>query len=1237
MKRRRITSLILSIALVITMFYGAVPVQAAEEQQTADSGQQTAGQGASSADLRLMYTTDIHGQVTNLNYQTSKTLSRGLNKVYTLIKQARSEAGSNYLTFDTGDCIMDYTTNYIYNQDSEALQPIYSALAAMDYDAITLGNHDFDFGYDYIVSQLEMSGMMDKVVLSNVTSAINGEYVFGSQNRIIDKKVTDKNGKEHIVRVGLFGVTPPSMSGKTENLKNFLTSEDILAAAEREVASLKKQGADIVIALAHSGFGTENPAKRAASVGYAMTKIDGLDVILGGHEHIYFPKENKNAVQYSLPGVDKETGLVNGKRLMVLQDSARALGVVDLHLSFDENGKVVLNGSDYEIRKTTASTITDPDITSIMDYWGSELSAYSSQQIGRLKDGVRWTNYEALMEQDKIMQVVQDAQIAYASNYIANSAPQYKGYPIVSVARYAKYGSESGEDYSDVTGDLRNGNLDSFSAYKKYINLYEITGKQLREWLEWSTVAYQTINTSKDSDWNDLVVDQYIKETGENSLITQSALVDWNRLFRIKGVEYTINPSEEPRYNYTGKFTNDTHRITSLTYNGVAVNDDQRFVVVTEQLLPSLQTDATAGIKDQLISKSYVLLQEIVKRYLADRYVLGDIDVEADQNWKLELPDNYKFIMVSGVNAESVLSKRDWYDGLYDTAGKFGYYKCTYHKKQDEKDTSVPNVVLASSNKEITNKPVTISVHANDISGIAEMKYYNGRADLNDPVWAASSAALVVTDGAIQADTNGAYSVYVKDGAGNATVEQIAVTNINPELLDKPTMKKVDNNDVIVYGTGAKGMKICIRSGSKIFTDTVDVDGEYEVGITPQKAKTKLYAYIEDSTGRKSSECMVTVKRAGPNCPKVTSLKNNSDILKGNTNDTNSMKVYAVIDNNVYVSKSLGKGYYVNCKKYDKKKKIILTDITMKKNGNFTISIPNQYSDTKVKVFTVDKLGRASRGRSSSVERVAPDRAAIYPICSGEKYVYGYIPNDTECRVTVKTADGKSHTGKSDGNGYYSVFTGRIKADDKIQVYAKDTSGSKNKSYISEKTVQTVSSLYKSKRDLKLKIDKVTDKSTVLSGDSTQPGTKIYLVSAYNSKKGETDNEGEYQIKLDSRQPVNSLVYVIIRAEKGYIKSMRCRRVVLGAPEQPKISGRLTAGQTRVAVRAKEKCTAMLKVNKKQYNRSSMSYDSKNKEYIYTFAVKRLYKYQKVKAILKNAAGRTVGNWITVKGKPKKK
>lgn len=180
-------------------------------------------------------------------------------------------------------------------------------------------------------------------------------------------------GTELTVKVGIIGETTPSLSTRTEGYKNKLVTEDIVENAKKQAAALKEQGADIIIVLAHSGFGTETPSARSADTAYALTKIDGVDVVLAGHDHIDFPVKNKQDVHYTLPGVDKETGLVNGKRLVMVRDSCRGIGVVDLNLKLDSNNKPVIDNSSYEIRKVTEATEANPDITATMSVWDAKL------------------------------------------------------------------------------------------------------------------------------------------------------------------------------------------------------------------------------------------------------------------------------------------------------------------------------------------------------------------------------------------------------------------------------------------------------------------------------------------------------------------------------------------------------------------------------------------------------------------------------------------------------------------------------------------------------------------------------------------------------------------------------------------------------------------------------------------------------------------------------------------------
>lgn len=1203
-----------------------------KEEAQAATGAAVGSTLSSQGNLRLIFTTDIHGQVVNYDYQTGKILNRGLNKVYTMIQSARSEAGDSYFTFDLGDSVMDFNSDYIYSQDTESLQPVYNAMSIINYDAITLGNHDFDFGYDYIVNQLEMSGLMEKCVLGNVHSSINGDSVFGVENKIIEKQIMSETGEQLTVKVGIVGETTPSLSTRSEAYKNKLVTEDIVENAKKQVASLKEQGADIIVVLAHSGFGTDTPSARSADTAYALTKIDGVDVVLAGHDHIDFPVKDKNDVHYTLPNVDKDTGLVNGKRLVMVRDSCRGIGVVDLKLKKDGD-KVVIDNSSYEIRKVTEAIEGNQDIANTMSAWDAKLKEYCQKQVGNIADGQRWDNYDALIESNEIMQTVHNAQIEYASNYIMNDAPEYKDYPIVSITRYTKYGSDSGADFADLSGTVVEGNADSFANYHRYVYIYKMTGQQLKEWMEWSASIYQTVNTSSVENWNNIFISDYVKKEGGNSLVQEECLSEWNRFFQFEGIEYKIDLMAAPRYDYDGNKINDTNRIKDVTRNGVPVGDEDNFILVTDKIVAGIQSQANIGIVQQVVSKSHVILQDIVLDYLAKKALLGNLEVTVNHNWELLLPDNYKFMLVTGAGAGNEILNKEWCESLYGNLAETNYYKCHY-TGSNKADTDAPGVVLSSDNTAETNTPINISVIANDKSGIKTMKYaYGVFNSKDDEVWTtvATGGAINIEGNVFEASKSGVYSVYVEDGAGNVSIEKIAVTNINPEILVTPTVNKIDNNDAKITGMAEPNLKIYVTTDKYLYDGKVGVDGSFSVTIPPQKAKKKLSVYVEDNTGRTSNAATVVVKRAGPNCPTITSAKNNGTTIEGLTHDTN-VKIFAVIGEKVYVSKSLGTSYYTGCKKYDENLTIKTTDIEIKDTGAYSVTIPNQYAGTEVKVFSVDKLGRVSHARKRAIKKVAPNRTTLYEIFDVERYIYGYVPDGNNCSVALNIGN-KTYDADTDEEGYFTASVGVLSAGSSITVYAYNDSGDTvKKGYPSTYTVDAAKDAYTQRREVGIHIDKVTDKDKKVSGKWTETDSKIYICAGNREYVTTTDEDGKYSVDISTRLSIGSPVYVMSRSTKGDIKGMRRFNVIKGAPIAPVVVGSINTTTKYVEAYTKENCKLVLKVGPKTYVKNSGAYNKSTNRYYYTFNITTPRAGATIRAYAHNEAGITRSNNVkTVK------
>src|SRR5690606_39140012 len=139
-----------------------------------------AAEKGQTVEMRIIGTTDIHGQLNSTDYELNVDYSNGgIARVFDLIQKTKAELPKeNTITLDAGGTLFDYTTEYLFSKYYNEIQPIYKAMAMVGYDAITLGNHDFDYGYEYILKQLNGTGLMDITVVSNVTDSKTGEHPF---------------------------------------------------------------------------------------------------------------------------------------------------------------------------------------------------------------------------------------------------------------------------------------------------------------------------------------------------------------------------------------------------------------------------------------------------------------------------------------------------------------------------------------------------------------------------------------------------------------------------------------------------------------------------------------------------------------------------------------------------------------------------------------------------------------------------------------------------------------------------------------------------------------------------------------------------------------------------------------------------------------------------------------------------------------------------------------------------
>ena len=262
---------------------------------------------AATVDLRIIETTDLHGNMMNYDYFKDQYIDTfGLAKTANLIHQAREEVKNSVLV-DNGDLIQgspmaDYALNKGLNKGD--IHPVYKALNTLDYVVGNIGNHEFNFGLDFL--QKSLAGANFPYVNANVYDAKSNKPFF-KQYIILDKKVVDREGKQHSIKIGYIGFVPPQiMQWDKLNLEGKVIVKDITETAKKLVPEMKEQGADIIVAIPHSGVSAEPYKALAENSVYYLTQVEGINAIMFGHSHGVFPSEDFK----SLPNTDINTCLL---------------------------------------------------------------------------------------------------------------------------------------------------------------------------------------------------------------------------------------------------------------------------------------------------------------------------------------------------------------------------------------------------------------------------------------------------------------------------------------------------------------------------------------------------------------------------------------------------------------------------------------------------------------------------------------------------------------------------------------------------------------------------------------------------------------------------------------------------------------------------------------------------------------------------------------------------------------
>ena len=577
--------------------------------------------GKHDVDLRIVATTDVHSFLTDFDYyKDAPTEKFGFTRAASLIRQARSEVKNSVLV-DNGDLIQgnpiaDYQAAQGYKEGKS--NPAVDCLNAMHYEVGTLGNHEFNYGLDYLADCIKQAKF--PIVNANVVK-VGTEEPYFTPYVIQEKSVVDNHGKTHKLKIGYIGFVPPQiMVWDKANLQGKVETRDIVKTAQKYVPEMKKKGADIVVALAHTGPSDEPYQEGAENSAFYLADVPHIDAVIFGHSHRLFP--NKEFAKS--PNADIVNGTVKGVPESMAGYWANNISVVDLGLTEHKGKWIVTSGKAvlrpiYDAENKKALAENDPEITALLKPVHEATRKFVSQPIGKATDNMY--SYLALVQDDPTIQIVNQAQKAYVEK-VAPSVAAMAGLPILSAGAPFKAGGRKNDPtgYTEVNkGELTFRNAADLYLYPNTLVVVKATGEQLKEWLECSAGMFKQIDPTSDK---------------------PQSLIDWEgfRTYNfdvIDGVNYEYDLTKPARYDGECKLINpDSHRVVNLTYQGKAVDPKAEFLIATNNYRAYGNKFPGTGDK-HIVYASPDESRQILADYIkATSEKEGSVNPNADKNWR---------------------------------------------------------------------------------------------------------------------------------------------------------------------------------------------------------------------------------------------------------------------------------------------------------------------------------------------------------------------------------------------------------------------------------------------------------------------------------------------------------------------------------------------------------------------------------------------------------------------------
>jgi len=550
--------------------------------------------GSRTYDLTVLGTSDTHGNVYNWDYyrdaeyDDSAHNDVGVAKVATLVNRIRSERrGRATLVLDAGDTIQGTPLATYYAKQEPITStgethPMARAMNVIDYDAVTLGNHEFNYGLPLLDLWIRQLGF--PALAANAVDARTGLPAFLP---FVVKKVSLGKGAP-MLRVGILGLTNPGVAiWDRANVEGRLRFLDMVTTARKWVPIMRMFGADLVLVSAHGGdsgtssYGPDLPNENPSAL--IAQKVRGIDAILFGHAHA-------EVVERFV--TNEETG----ERVLLSEPSKWGQRVTRMDFTLSRRYGRWRVDSKHATMLNTNTVPEDRKVVAAVRAQHAKTIAYVNQVVAT--SVVELSAAESRYKDTAILDYINKVQTDTVAAALAGG--QYAALPVLSIAapfsRTALF----------PAGDVKIKDVAGLYIYDNTLEAVVLTGAEVKAYLEYSAKYFVTLAPGAPVD---------------PATINDPAVPDYN-YDTLSGVEYDIDISRPVG-----------DRITRLTRAGVDVQPTEQFVVAVNNYRRSGGGNFPGIVKAQVYNQQQEIRQLLID-WAQARGVIDPADFY-QPNWRL--------------------------------------------------------------------------------------------------------------------------------------------------------------------------------------------------------------------------------------------------------------------------------------------------------------------------------------------------------------------------------------------------------------------------------------------------------------------------------------------------------------------------------------------------------------------------------------------------------------------------